>query len=246
VSPRALRPLRQLPLGLPALLAVLLALQTGWHATQPPPRATAQGLPPAPPLAWLRVLGAGDEVLAAKAVMVWLLAFDQQPGLSLPYRSLDYTRLRDWLARALALDPQAQTPLLAASRLYGEVSDPARSRVMLAFVADAFAEDPGRRWPWLAHAVFVAQHRLHDAPLALTYARQLATAEALAIPGWARQMEIFVLENIGEYEAAQVMLGGLLESGAVEDARERDFLTRRLAALAARQADVEKSSEASD
>ncbi len=240
MSARAQRPWRQLPWGLPALLAVLLA------AAQPPPQARPQALPAALPVAWLRLLGAGDEVLAAKALMLWLLAFDQQPGLSLSYRSLDYARLRDWLARALALDPQAQTPLLAASRLYGEVSDPARSRIMLAFVAEAFAADPDRRWPWLAHAVFVAQHRLHDAPLALTYARQLATADAPAIPGWARQMEIFVLENIGEYEAAQVMLGGLLESGAVREARERDFLLRRLGELAARQADVEKSSEASD
>jgi hypothetical protein len=243
---REVRPWRQVPRPAVALLATALAAQVAWHAGQPPPQARAQALPAAPPPGVLRVSSAGDEVLGAKVLMLWLLSFDQQPGVGLAYRALDYARLRDWLTLALALDARAQYPLLAASRLYAEVADPARSRQMLDFVSDAFAVDPDRRWPWLAQAVFVARHRLHDDPLALRYARQLAAAESPAIPGWARQMAVFVLEDIGELEAAQVMLGGLLESGAVTDARERRFLTRRLEDIAARRTDVEISTQATD
>ena len=229
-----------------AVLAFALLGQLIWHGRLPPPGARADALPPAPDPAVARVLAFGDTVLGAKAVMLWLLCFDQQPGVSLPYRSLDYARLRDWLALALELDPQAQYPLLAASRLYGEVADPARSRVMLDFVDEAFALDPARRWPWLAHAVFVAQHRLHDNDRALRYARRLADARAPEIPGWARQLQIFVLENIGELEAAQILLGGLLDSGQLTDPHERAFLARRRDDIAARRADVEKSTGSSD
>jgi hypothetical protein len=179
--------------------------------------------------------------------MLWLTSFDVQPGTSLPYVALDYARLRDWLALALDLDPSAQYPLLAASRLYGEVADPARSRLMLDFVAARYAEDPARRWRWLAHAVFLARHRLADAALARRYARLLAAAPAsAAIPGWARQLEVFILEDFGELEAARILLGGLLASGEIADPHERAFLARRLAAIAARQGIVENRSQSSE
>lgn len=234
------------PRGPALVLLAALAAQIGWHATQPPPQARARALPAPPRVELARFLGLGDDVLAAKLLMFWLLGFDRQPGLSLSWHSLDYGRLRDWLALALRLDPTAQYPLLAASRLYGEVADPARSRLMLEFVAEAFAADPARRWPWLAHAVILARHRLHDDALALRYARQLAAADAPDIPGWARQLQIFVLEDLGELEAVEILIGGLLDSGQLGDPHEREFLMHRLAEIAARRADVEKSTGSSD
>lgn len=240
------RPWREVPRAWPVLLAGMLVLQLGWQLAQLAPRARPVALPAAPSPALLTLLTGGDAPLAARGVMLWLTSFDRQPGLSLPYAALDYARLRDWLALALALDPRAQYPLLAASRLYGEVADPARSRVMLDFVSAAFDADPAHRWPWLAHAVIVAQHRLEDPALARRYARQLADAPGAGIPGWARQLEVFVLEQIGEVEAARILLGGLLASGQVTDAHERAFLTRRLAELTARAAGVEKPSQSSD
>ncbi len=241
------RPWREVPAASRLALLACLAGVVAWQSAQPPPRARIAALPAAPSSGALRVLAGGDSRLAARCVMLWLTSFDTQPGVSLPYAALDYGRLRDWLALALDLDPSAQYPLLAASRLYGEVGDPARSRAMLDFVAARYAEDPARRWPWLAHAVFVAQHRLRDAQLAQRYARLLAEAPpSTGIPGWARQLEIFVLEELGELEAARILLGGLLDSGRISDAHERAFLAQRLAEIAARAGTVEKRSETSE
>lgn len=244
---RSHRAWRDVALAPRLLLAVALVAQLAWQLAQAPPSARAKALPAPPSEGVMRVFAAGDPVLAARLVMAWLTSVDTQPGQSLPYARLDYARLRDWLALALALDPTAQYPLLAASRLYGEVADPARSRLMLDFVAESFTADPARRWPWLAHAVILAQHRLDDPSLARRYAQALAAAPSSAgIPGWARQLEVFVLEGMGELEAARILLGGLLDSGQISDAHERAFLLRRLAALSARAGDVEKSTEASD
>lgn len=238
---------REVPLTWRLALCASFALVLVWQAVQPPPRARPAALPAPPSADTLRVLAGGDARLAARLVMLWLTSVDTQPGVSLPYAALDYGRLRAWLAVALALDPSAQYPLLAASRLYGEVRDPARSRVMLDFVAARFRERPAARWPWLAHAVFVAQHRLQDPILARRYARLLADAPLSAdIPGWARQLEIFVLEGIGEVEAASILLGGLLDSGQVTDPHERTFLARRLDEIVARHGAVEKPSESSE
>ena len=44
-------------------------------------------------------------------------------------------------------------------------------------------------------------------------------------------MELFILEDMNELEAAKVMIGGLLASGQVKDERDAMLLKRRLEQL---------------
>lgn len=231
------RPLRAVPFAVRTMLLLALAAQIYAGSQRMSPAAIVADLPPAPSLATLRVLALGEPTVLARLVMLWLQAFDYQPGLSIAFRALDYSRLEIWLDRALALDPTLQYPLLAAVRLYGEVADEERQRRMIGFVQRHFAADPARRWPWMAHAVHLAKHRLHDLDLALALAAQLAAVQAdPAIPNWARQMHIFVLEDMGELDSARVLLGGLLDSGEITDPHERWFLSQRLHELETRKA----------
>jgi len=225
------------PRGTLALLALGLALQIGAKAISPPPQANAEDLPPAPSMAALRLASFGDPVALAKTLMLYLQAFDYQSGSKVPYRDLDYGRLEAWLARILELDPQSQYPLLAASRLYAEVPVEAKQRSMLEFVYRQFLLDPNRRWPWLAHATAIAKHRLKDLPLALRYAQAIQRyAVADSVPLWAKQMEIFILEDMNELETARMIVGGYILSGSVKDPAELKFLDERLKQLEARTA----------
>ncbi|MCZ7563015.1 MAG: hypothetical protein M5U08_03705 [Burkholderiales bacterium] len=166
---------------------------------------------------------------AAKLLMLHLQAFDYRKGTQVPYRNLDYDALAAWLELILALDPAGQYPLMAAARTYAEVPDPARSRKMLELVHREYLADPDRRWPWLAHAAVLAKHRLKDMALALRYAetleRHTTTEDA---PLWVRQMVPFILADMGELEQARIMIGGLIASGQVRDARDAEMLERRL------------------
>jgi hypothetical protein len=108
---------------------------------------------------------------------------------------------------------------------------------MLQFIYRSFLDDPDRRWPWLAHAALIAKHRLKDLPLALRYARAVQQhATDANVPAWARQMEIFILEDMNELQAARTMIATLLESGRIHDPAEILFLRQRLRELAARDA----------
>jgi hypothetical protein len=49
-------------------------------------------------------------------------------------------------------------------------------------------------------------------------------------------MQIFILEDMNELDAARTMIVSLLESGRIHDPAEIRFLKERLAELAARQA----------
>ncbi len=192
------------------------------------------------PVPILRVVSLGEPAALAQVLTLYLQAFDNQPGISIPFRELDYAMVVEWLNTILALDPIGQYPLLMAAHLYGQVPDPARTRLMFEFVHKQFLKDPDRRWRWLANTALACKHRLKDLPLALHYAQEIARF-APAAPAWARQMHIILLEDLGEFESAKILIGGLLESGHINDKYELRFLFDRLKALEQK---AEKSSSA--
>ncbi len=226
------RPLSAVPGWILALLAAAFAAQIAWRSAQRAGAPSAADLPPAPSAQALRLASLGESAALARLSMVWLQAFDSRGDNSIPYQRLDYIRLAAWLRAILATDPRSEYPLFAAARIYAENPDPAKARQMLDFIAAEFGADPNRRWPALAHAALLAKHRLKDLPLAQRYAaaiERLATDES--VPLWARQMEIFILEDMNELEAAKVMIGGLLAAGRIRDPEERRFLQGRLEEL---------------
>jgi len=213
-------------------IVIALILQTGLQRDLMKQSGEFRQLPEPPEAGQVRLISLSDTVALARITMLWLQSFDTQPGISVSFKQLDYARVISWLDLILELDPKGQYPLLAASRVYAEVNDEGRQRKMLEFVHARFLEDPNRRWPAMAQAVYVARHRLKDMDLALEYARDLSThATARNIPQWIKQMQIYVLEDMGDLEAAMVLIGGLLESGQVKDKQEIRFLQQRLQQL---------------
>lgn len=226
------RPIGVVPKPVLVLLAVALVLQIVWQALQPKPSARAEALGAPATHATLRAIAFGEPIALAQLMTLYLQSFDNQPGVSIPFGALDYARVTAWLSAILVLDPVGQYPLLMASRIYSQVPDEAKQRLMCEFVRRQFDSDPDRRWRWLAHCAIVAKHRLRDARLALAYADAIARGARHA-SNWARQMRIFILADLGELEAATVLLGGLLASGEVTDPKEIHFLTERLEELKA-------------
>ncbi|MGH8677660.1 MAG: hypothetical protein ACREUQ_04830 [Burkholderiales bacterium] len=226
------RSLSRVPVVVLWALGLAFAAQVLVRASEPRPSAVAAQLPPPPSASALRLAAIGEPIALAQTLVLYLQAFDTQPGISIPFRDLDYDRIELWLERIVSLDPQGQYPLLLASQVYSQVPNVDKQRQMLRFVYRQFRRDPVHRWRWLAHVAIMAKHRLHDLPLALALAQAIAReADDPAVPNWAKQMHVFLLEDMGEYESAKILLGGLLASDSIDEAHERHFLMERLNAL---------------
>src|SRR5260370_20489458 len=226
MAERAISNVPRLVLG---LLAAALASQLTLKALEPRPTATAQDLPEAPSGATVRLAALVGRIATANLLSLYLQAFDTQPGISIPFKDLDYNRVEAWFTRIIDLDAPGQYPLLMASQVYSQVPDEAKQRQMLELAYRQFLIDPNRRWRWLAHAAIMAKHRLKDFDLALRYALPISQyATSLEVPDSAKQVHMFVLEDMGEYETAKILLRGLLASGSITDSHEIHFLTERL------------------
>ena len=226
------RPLRAVPAGVLAALSLCLAAQTAWQWTRGPASFGDSPLPPAPRAEALRLAGLGENGAAARLAMLYLQSFDLRGDNNVPYQRLDYGVLLAWLRAIVDTDPRSQYALFSAARLYAEIPDEAKSLRVLEFVYQEYFKDPERRWPWLAHASLLAKHRLRDLPLARRYAAAIDRyTKDPTVPSWARQMEIFILEDMNELEAAKVMIAGLLASGRLTDPAEIRFLKERLEEL---------------
>ena len=226
------RPVKDVPYPVIVMLLTTLAIQLFWHSQQQPVVAKAEDLPrPMSTRAYV-MSSFGEPVATAKVLNLWLQAFDNQPGISIPLHSLDYEIVTDWLDTILELDPQGHYPMLVAARVYGSVSVKEKQREMMDYIFYKFNEDPNKHWRWLAHAVITAKHELKDMQLALKYAHALAEkATGKDVPYWARDMKIIVLEDMGEVEAAKILVGGLIASGEITDPYELNFLQNKIHAL---------------
>ncbi|MCH9047464.1 MAG: hypothetical protein IH836_00750 [Proteobacteria bacterium] len=229
IDKRNERPVKDVPAHIIIILIIAFLCQITWSSSKPLSTINIKKLPEPPSQIESQLFGLGDSIMISKIFMLWLQAFDNQPGVSVPFKNLDYGRVINWLERILALDPKGQYPLLAAGRIYGAVADDEKNRQMLAFIYEQFPKDPNQRWPSMTHAIYIAKHRIKDYPLALKFAHAVAQqVTANNIPSWVKQMEIYVLEDMGEIESAKILIGGLLESGAITDDHELQFLQDRL------------------
>src|SRR5688500_6612675 len=123
-------------------LAMTLSMQIVWKWNSPQPKARAESLRYPARANVLRAVSMDEPIALAQLMTLYLQAFDNQPGISIPFRELDYARVEAWLATILELDPLEQYPLMMAAHLYGQVPDSDKQRAMCEFVRQQFSADP--------------------------------------------------------------------------------------------------------
>ncbi|MBI3712350.1 MAG: hypothetical protein HY253_05215 [Burkholderiales bacterium] len=226
------RPISAVPGYVLICLPLALILQVVFYYTQGGSRAKIEDLTAPPSLHTFRLMSFGEPIVAAKLTMLGLQSRDSVGGQQQSLQQLNYAHLNAWLTRIVELDPQAQYPFFVASQFYAVVENEAKQRLILDWIYRSFLQDPDRRWKALAHAAILARHGLKDMSLAQTYARAIRLhATGSGVPPWAKQMEIFLLEDMNELEHAKILLGGLMQSGQITDIYEMKFLEQRLIAL---------------
>ena len=217
------------------VLGLCLLANVAYQRCNPPENLSVVELGTPTPLVVARIASLDEPVAAGYWLMMYLQHVDVPMGRATPLADLDRRALIRWFDLAIELDPDSGYALLLAARHYAETGSPAQRRLVLDWVYRRFEERPNQRWPWMAHAVFVARHVLKDDALAEIYAAALRTQVTDPnVPAWVRQMDLLLRADRGESADARAILGGLIAARQIRSPAELKFLESRLPAEPAR------------
>jgi hypothetical protein len=129
-----------------------------------------------------------------------------------------------WLLHGL--DPASNDVPMVAAYYFGGTRVPDDVAVIVDYLSVIGQNPAGNKWRWLAHAVFLARHRMNDQKLALDMAYALSKMQPVGdqLPIWARQMPAFVLADTGDKQAARQLVENLLLSGDRWHGNEIEFM----------------------
>ena len=224
------RGLRQVPVLVLSGFIVMICLQLTYHHLF---KSTASDgyryLQMPRPVDFYRSMALGSDKLVSYLLLLKLQLHDSQGGRHLNYVHLDYDKVDAWLQTIYELNPRSDYPAFLASRVYSQVQDRDKVRVMVALIERLFDIDPEQHWRRMTEACLLAKHQLQDLPLALRLAKKIAALpDELDLPFWARDMQLVLLDELGELESAQLLVSSMLQSGRINDPDELRFLRMRL------------------
>lgn len=143
-----------------------------------------------------------------------------------PLKGYDYEMLGKWFFLLDSLDPLSDHVPMIAAYYFGATRIPKDVAVVADYLSSIEQASGGEKWRWLAHAVYLAQHRMHNLDLALTWAYKLSrmSQNGVDMPQWARQMPAFVLRNRGDKEAARQLMKNMLVTEKTAHPAELNFM----------------------
>lgn len=217
------------------LLVAAMAMQAAFSAAHPREWSASRSIGEPPALRTVTVGAFGEQRSAAYAMTLYLQSFDAQAGQQQRLSSLDHAANQAWLERIAMVAPDTAYPAFLATRIYADSLPPDELRRMLRWVHERFLASPAKHWTSMAHAVYVAGHTLGDKRLAATFAGSLREHGGPDVPPWAKDLELFLLVDLDELQAARMLMGALVASGTLTDPREIEVLTQRLQEIERRQ-----------
>ncbi len=187
-----------------AALGIVFALNLAFWLASKEVYARWSGVPPVPTRRGAVMMTLGDPEFSYRLLALALQNLGDVGRDVTPLKDYNYQRLGEWFALLHALDPASDHVPMIAAYYFGGTRVPKDAAVVVDYLGRVGAIPVGTKWRWLAHAAYMAQHRVHDLQRALALAYQLAKMPNSAeMPQWARQMPAFVLAKRGDKDAAR-------------------------------------------
>ncbi len=201
-QPAPARPaiVRRLVLALLALLAVQGVCWWQLRGTPPPMDIVS----PPPGRAAVEALALGEDQVFFRLLGMEVQTAGDLFGRFTALFHYDYQRLYHWWTLLDGLDPTSNYIPTLASYYYGQTQFIPDTRYVVRYLREHAERDITTKWWWMVQAIYIANHKLKDADLALEMAKELEGQHALPI--WVQQLPAFLHEQRGEMDAALAIM----------------------------------------
>lgn len=173
-----------------------------------------EDVPPVPQQKHAAFSTLGDEQMAFRMAGIMLQNFGDTYGRSTALKDYNYDRLGKWLFFADKLDQRSNYLPFLAAYYYGASQDPSKIDPVIDYLKTAGQRPDGEKWRWLLQATYLARFRQDNLEKALALAELLAEHPNEDRPLWSYQMPVFVMQEMGNKEAAYNLVINLLRDEA--------------------------------
>lgn len=201
----------RLPAIMPYIFLLLFfGINTLYWLTARDVKPVWANVPPVPSYNTALAFALGDGQLAYRSYAFMLQNLGDSGGQSEMLVNYDYDRLGEWFMLIHRLDPVSDFMPLLAAFYYGSTPAAHDLDPVIDYLVKVGESTEGEKWRWLAQAVYLARFRQQDLDQALQLSYMLNDHPKKGRPAWSYQMPAFVLNDLGEKEAAHDLLIKLL------------------------------------
>jgi hypothetical protein len=205
------------------LFALLLFLQISFwgltHKIQPDMHI----VPNVPGKLAVKANSFGDEELYFRVLAMVLQNAGDTFGRFTPLKLYDYKKLSQWFYLLDSLDDKSNFVPSIASYYYSQTQYTPDVIYIVQYLDYHASKNLKDKWWWMSQAVYLANFKLKDYPLALKLAYKLASTPG-KIPMWAKQMPAFIHEKLGEKEQAYLIVKDIADNYASISPQEMNFI----------------------
>jgi len=205
------------------VLFVALSLQLlYWHDTHniKPNLAIMPVLPTKKEMA---AMAFGDNQLYYRTLGLKLQMAGDTWGRSTPLKDYDYPQLYKWFTLLDSLDERAHYIPSLAAYYFSRSQHIPDVKYVLDYLEERSFKDPERNWWWLSQSIYLANSVLGDKERAIKIAHKLREVHT-EIPMWARQMEAFLREDLGQKDQAKEIICDVAKNFKDIPEKEVDFM----------------------
>lgn len=209
------------------LLIIFLGLQIFFWSFAQDEKPNLGIMPVLPSQAEIEALSFGDKQLYFRAMAMNLQMAGDTFGRTTPLKDYDYPELLEWFRMMDTLDWRSNFIPSIAAYYFSRTQNTPDVKYMVEYLLEHGLRDPEEKWWWLSQGIYLANHVIKDKESAFKMAQALKTVEK-DIPMWARQMEVFLREDLGETGAAEEVMCEIIAGNVDWDAipeQELNFMT---------------------
>ncbi len=154
----------------------------------------------------------GDDEFMYRLLGLRLQNLGEDNGQQTSLAKYDYKLLSQWFYSVSYLNSYSSYVPATVAFYYSQTPRRLGAIYVTEFLRQYFLAEPERRWRWMAHAVYLAKHKIKNLPYALELANELASFDIPDAPLWIQQMPAFILRDMGKKdEAKNFMLSIMIE-----------------------------------
>jgi hypothetical protein len=187
------------------ILVLALAAQIGFWYSVKDIKPNLEITPEIPTANQTEAFSLGDRQFFFRAKTLDLQMAGDTFGRTTALKDYDYPLLKKWFFYLDTLDSKSNfTPSIAAY-YFSRTQNPPDVIYTLDYLEAHADKDPTAKWWWYSQAIYLANSVLGDKERALEIAVKLRNVKG-DLPIWARQMEAFMREDLGDKDSAEAIM----------------------------------------